>query len=134
MFGFFTHSFISLIHPVHQDLSRASTYQAPAGHWIIAQGHRHGPALGLLIEKADGHQEGREGTWNLGAGEGSCGTWDLGENQGVERVCPRSVHIRAVTVTCPSTDISSPCKLFTSDLEVYATRQSHTEGARGARA
>lgn len=66
MFGFFTHSFISLIHPVHQDLSRASTYQAPAGHWIIAQGHRHGPALGLLIEKADGHQEGREGTWNLG--------------------------------------------------------------------
>lgn len=84
----------------------------------------------------------QRGTWSSG-GLGAAGglgrvMQDLGfgGEQGVERgrVSPRSVHTRAVTVTHLSADTPSPCKLFTSDLEVFATGQCHAQGVRRARA
>lgn len=63
-----------------------------------------------------------------GAGEGPCGAWDVGEN----RVCPRSLFTKAVTVPRVPVETASPCKLDTSDPTIFATGRHQAKGVRRA--
>ena len=63
-----------------------------------------------------------------GAGEGPCGARDVGEN----RVCPRSLFTKAVSVTRVSVETASPCKLDTSDPNTFATGRHQAKGVRRA--